>query len=174
MPCSSRCASSTRTRLQLQPHHALSPFFVFFYRCAPAHCSFQPSDLVTKANEIYDVYMGPNAAVKVNVADRVVKDVEKQMKENNITNFLFVNAQKDIVRAQRHHNLRVCILSTAMHVSDRCGMHCCGCCRCTCSSRISSRATRSGAIRRVSSSRRAPRGTRSACWIARGSAIGRR
>ena len=70
-----------------------------FYRGAPAHCSFQPSDLVTKANEIYDVYMGPNAAVKVNVADRVVKDVEKQMKENNITNFLFVNAQKDIVRA---------------------------------------------------------------------------
>ena len=137
---------------------------------------FQPSDLVTKANEIYDVYMGPNAAVKVNVADRVVKDVEKQMKENNITNFLFVNAQKDIVRAQCHHNLRVCILSTPTHVSDRCGMHCCCfcCCRCTCSSRISSRATRSGAIRRVSSSRRAPRGTRSACWIARGSAIGRR
>ena len=135
---------------------------------------FQPSDLVTKANEIYDVYMGPNAAVKVNVADRVVKDVEKQMKENNITNFLFVNAQKDIVRAQCHHNLRVCILSTATHVSDRCGMHCCCFCRCTCSSRISSRATRSGAIRRVSSSRRAPRGIRSDCWIARGSAIGRR
>ena len=98
---------------------------------------FQPSDLVTKANAS-TLCLWPNAAVKVNVADRsegdtrslthvyipyhpcrvkvnvadrVVKDVEKQMKENNITNFLFVNAQKDIVRAQCHHRLRVCILS---------------------------------------------------------------
>ena len=58
---------------------------------------------VTKANEIYDVYMGPNAAVKVNVADRVVKEVEKNIKEGNTTNFLFVNAQKDIVHTPRAH-----------------------------------------------------------------------
>jgi len=57
---------------------------------------FQPLDQQTRAQAIYDTYMGPKAKFKVSVSDRIAQSVAEALEKKEVTNAIFVTAQREV------------------------------------------------------------------------------
>jgi len=71
---------------------------LFWMECNDFALLFTPLDQQTRAQSIFDSYMGPKAKMKVNIADFYINAVKKAIDEKKVSNATFVASQKETLK----------------------------------------------------------------------------
>ena len=61
---------------------------------------FQPLDQMSRAQAIFDTYMGAKAKFKVSVSDVIISKIDECLGKKEVTNALFVTAQREVPTAR--------------------------------------------------------------------------